>query len=132
MANRADMRSDEERALAYRIHCANLRCTLDRIVDTPFDLILDLVLRDEPEFDECLRVLSRRPTYVIGVTAPLSVLEAREQSRADRGAGIAREQFGHAAYQRSYDLTIDTSTCTAHEAAQAIRGLISRSTARKA
>ena len=124
MANRGDMRSDEERELAYHVHCQNLRSTLARLVDTEFDIILDLVLRDDEEFDACLRVLAKRPTCVVRVWAPLPVLEAREQGRDDRGAGMAREQFEHSAYQRAYDLTIDTSTCTPVEGAAAIRRFV--------
>jgi chloramphenicol 3-O phosphotransferase len=124
MANRADMRSEEERSQAYAIHCENLRSTLRRVVDTEFEIVLDLVLRDEQEFEECLRVLSGRPTYIVRVCAPLAVLEAREKARHDRGPGMAREQFGHPAYERAYDLTIDTSNCTSEQAAATIRSFI--------
>src|ERR1700741_1218295 len=89
MANRGDMRSEVERALAYDIHCENLRSALARVVNTDFEIILDLVLRDSVEFDSCLRVLSPRPPYVVRVWAPISVLEAREQTREDRGVGMA-------------------------------------------
>src|SRR6478736_6137933 len=74
-------------------------------------IILHLVLRDEAELEAILQVIAGRPTYVIGVSAPLEVLEERERAREDRGAGMAREQAGHAAYARPYDLVIDTSTC---------------------
>ncbi len=121
MANRGDMRSGEERGLAYRIHCENLRSTLARVVETDFEIILDLVLRDTAELDACLRVLSRRPVYVIRVWAPLPVLEAREEARDDRGVGMAREQFDHPAYKRAYDFDVDTSVCTPAEGAAAIR-----------
>ena len=124
MSNRRDMRSDEERDQAYRIHCENLRATLARVASTPFDLIVDLVLRDKAELDACLQVLSVRPVYLIGVSAPLQVLEERERGRDDRGAGMAREQFGHPAYSRAYDLVIDTSTCSPEEGAAIIRRLI--------
>jgi len=124
MANRGDMRSDEERERAYHIHCQNLRSTLARVVETEFDIILDLVLRDDEEFDACLRVLAKRPMCVVRVWAPLPVLEAREQSRDNRGAGMAREQFEHPAYQRAYDLTIDTSACTPAEGAAVIRRFV--------
>jgi chloramphenicol 3-O phosphotransferase len=124
MANRGDMRSEEERERAYRIHCDNLRATLARVANTDFEVILDLVLRDTVEFDACLRVLSPRRTYVVRVWAPLSVLEAREQSREDRGFGMAREQFEHPAYKRTYDFAVDTSTCTPAQGAAAIRKFI--------
>ena len=121
MANRGDMRSEEQRELAYRIHCENMRSALARVVNTDFEIILDLVLRDSAEFDSCLRVLSSRPTYLIRVWAPLSVLEARERTREDRGRGMAREQFEHPAYQRAYDFEVDTSGCTPVQGAAAIR-----------
>jgi chloramphenicol 3-O phosphotransferase len=124
MANRVDMRSEEEREQAYRIHCENLRSALARVVSTQFEMIVDLVLRDTAEFEACLRVLSSRPIYVVGVFAPVSVLEAREKAREDRGIGMAREQFEHPAYKRTYDFTVDTSSCTPGEGAAAIRRFI--------
>ena len=124
MSNRCDMRSDEERQQAYHIHCENLRSTLARVVGTQFDVILDLVLRDETELEATLRVLAGRPTYVVKVSAPLDVLEERERTREDRAIGMAREQVTDPAYARSYDLAIDTSTCSPEEAAAAIRRFI--------
>jgi chloramphenicol 3-O phosphotransferase len=124
MANRGDMRSEEERELAYHIHCENLRSTLARVVNTDFEIILDLVLRDAAEFDACLRALSPRPTYVIRVWAPMSVLEAREQTREDRAVGMAREQFEHPAYKQTYDFDVDTSACTPAQGAAAIRAFM--------
>jgi len=121
MANRGDMRSEQERELAYRIHCENLRSTLARVVETDFEVILDLVLRDTVELDACLRVLSPRPTYVVRVWAPIAVLEARERTRDDRAPGMAREQFEHPAYERAYDFDVDTSACTPAQGAAAIR-----------
>lgn len=124
MSNRRDMRSDAQRAQAYDIHCDNLRSTLARVVQTHFDIVLDLVLRDESQMDACLKVLRARPTYVIRVWAPLDVLEERERARDDRAAGMAREQVDHPAYRRAYDLEIDTSLCTPEEGALAVRRLI--------
>jgi chloramphenicol 3-O phosphotransferase len=120
MANRGDMRSEEERDRAYHIHCENLRSTLAGVVKTDFEIILDLVLRDTVELDACLRVLSPRPTCLVRVWAPISVLEAREQNRDDRGFGMAREQFEHAAYKRTCDFEVDTSTCTPVQGAAAM------------
>jgi chloramphenicol 3-O phosphotransferase len=124
MANRGDMRDEQERELAYRIHCENLRSTLARVVKTDFEIILDLVLRSTVEFDACLHVLSPRPTCVVRVWAPVSVLEAREQTRDDRAFGMAREQFEHPAYKRAYDFEVDTSACTPAQGAAAIRGFM--------
>jgi chloramphenicol 3-O phosphotransferase len=124
MANRGDMRSEQERELAYHIHCENLRSTLARVVETDFEIILELVLRDTVEFDACLRVLSPRPTYVVRVWAPIPVLEARERTREDRAVGMAREQFEHPAYKRTYDFDVDTSACTPAQGTAAIRGFM--------
>jgi chloramphenicol 3-O phosphotransferase len=129
MSNRGDMRSDEERLQAYHVHCENLRSTLARVADTQFDIILDLVLRDEAELDACLRVLCRRSVYTVRVWAPLDILEERERAREDRATGMAREQVGHPAYDRSYDLAIDTSICSPEQAAAAIRRFIDARTA---
>jgi chloramphenicol 3-O phosphotransferase len=126
MSNRDDMRDEHERTKAYRIHCENLRSTLARVAAAEFEVILDLVLRDEAELDACLRVLASRPTFVIGVQAPLAILEERERHRDDRGTGMAREQFGHPAYERAYDLVVDTSACTPAEGAAAIRGFMAK------
>jgi len=121
MTRRRTMRSEAEDQAAYAIHCENLRGTLRRVAATPFDIILDLVLRDPAEFDACQKALGDRPTCVVGVRAPLEVLEQRERARDDRGAGTAKGQFGDAAYQRRYDLVLDTSTCTPAGGAAAIR-----------
>jgi chloramphenicol 3-O phosphotransferase len=111
---------------AYAIHCGNLRAMLSRVAATQFDVIVDLVLRDQTEFEACLKALAARPTYVIGVQAPLAVLEERERGRPDRGEGNARAQFDHPAYRRGYDLVVDTSKCSPAEGAAAIRSFICR------
>jgi chloramphenicol 3-O phosphotransferase len=118
------MRSDDEQRQAYRIHCDNLRSALARVAGTQFDIILDFALRDEAELEGCFQMLSHRPTYLLRVWAPLHILEERERRREDRGTGMAREQFGHPAFDRPYDLTIDTSACTPEEGAAAIRSFI--------
>ena len=124
MSRRRDMRSPEEERQAYHVHCENLRSTLARLVETPFEIIVDFVLRDEAELQECFRVLAKRPMYLVGVRAPLDVLEERERRREDRAAGMAREQSPNPAFGRDYDLVVDTSTYTPESAAQAIRSFI--------
>ncbi|MGQ0510157.1 MAG: phosphotransferase-like protein [Betaproteobacteria bacterium] len=124
MSNRRDMRSDQERARAYKLHCENLRSTLSRIALTEFDIILDLVLRDEAELQACLKALSGRATFLIGVSAPLHVLEARERERPDRASGVAKEQVADPAYNRQYDLRIDTSRTSPEAAAAEVRKLV--------
>ncbi|CAN7582280.1 MULTISPECIES: phosphotransferase-like protein [unclassified Variovorax] len=121
MSRRRDMRSPDEQRLAYSIHCENLRSTLQRLVDTDFEIIFDTVLRDEVELQACLEVLSARPLYLVGVQAPLDTLEHWESLREDRATGMAREQLGHPAFARPYDVVVDTSTRTPQEGAAVIR-----------
>ena len=124
MSRRRDMRSAEEQCEAYHIHCENLRSTLARLVQSRFEIIVDLVLRDECELQACLRVLAGRPICIVGVQAPLHVLEERERRREDRATGMAREQIDLPVFGRAYDLVIDTSMCTPMEGALAIRRFI--------
>jgi chloramphenicol 3-O phosphotransferase len=123
MTRRRAMSEAQDRQ-AYALHCENLRSTLSRVAATQFDIIVDLVLRDPGEFEACLKALGGRPTCVVGVQAPLAILEERERARADRGEGTAREQIDDPAYRRRYDLVVDTSKCTPAEGAAAIRRCI--------
>jgi chloramphenicol 3-O phosphotransferase len=129
MSNRGDMRSDAERDQAFRLHCRSLQSTLRNVAASQFDIVLDLVLRDEQEFASCLSALSPRPTFVFGIWCPLEVLEERERAREDRGNGMAREQFGHSAYERKYSMKFDTSVMSPVEIARTIRGFVSHNAA---
>ena len=124
MSRRLDMRSPEEVRQAYHLHCENFRSVLTRLVHSPFEVLVDLVLRDESELQETLRVLSSRPMYLVGVQAPLDVLEERERWRKDRGIGMAREQHANPAFLRVYDTVIDTSTHSPKDGAIAIRKFV--------
>jgi len=121
MSRRRDMRSDEEQRQAFAIHCDNLRSALARLSETQFEIIVDLPLRDEIELQGVLRVLDGRPLYLIGVRAPLEVLEKREHERGDRRIGMAREQSAHPTFDRAYDLVVDTSEHRPESGALAIR-----------
>lgn len=124
MSRRRDMRSNDELNLALRLHHLNLQSVLKRVVASHFEIVVDLVLRDTSALEECISALAPRRTYVIGVSCPLDVLEERERARPDRGEGMARSQFGHPAYSRSYSMRLDTSTCTPEEGARRIRSFI--------
>jgi chloramphenicol 3-O phosphotransferase len=126
MSRRRDMRSEAEIDQAFRLHCRNFQSTLRHVADSHFDIVLDLVLRDEAEFATCLQVLASRPTFVIGVWSPLDVLEERERIRGDRGFGMARSQFGHSAYDREYAMKLDTSTVIPEEGARIIREYVQK------
>lgn len=121
MSRRRDMRTAEEQRQAYHVHCENLRSTLACLADTHFEIIVDFVLRDEVELRDTFRVLANRPMYLVGVRAPLEVLEERERRREDRGTGMAREQSSHPVFDRNYDFVIDTSKHSPEDGAVAIR-----------
>ena len=62
--------------------------------------------------------------YLVGVRAPLDVLEERERQREDRTTGMASEQSAHPAFSRVYDIVIDTATHSPEDGAVAIRRFI--------
>ena len=59
--------------------------------------------------------------YLVGIHAPLEVLEERERRRGDRLIGLARWQYGHVHQGIAYDLEIDTGLATAAECALTIK-----------
>lgn len=124
MSRRQDMRSQAELDQALMLHQINLCSTLQLVAASHFDIVLDLVLRDDVKFAACLEALSSRPTFVIGVHCPLEVLEVRERNRGDRASGLARSQFGHPAYEREYSMKLDTSIITPEEGAKLIRSFV--------
>lgn len=46
---------------------------------------------------------------IVGLRAPLEIVEARERARGDREIGLARWQFERVHRDRQYDLELDTS-----------------------
>ena len=59
--------------------------------------------------------------YLVGVHAPLEILEDRERRRGDRLIGLARWQYGRVHNGMVYDLEIDTERATAAESARTIK-----------
>ena len=84
------------------------------------NLIVDDVLCDG-EMPEYLEVLAAFDLRLVGVLAPLEVLEAREVQRADRLPGLARWQYGRVHKGIRYDLEVDTSELTPPECARRIQ-----------
>ena len=83
------------------------------------NLIVDDALCDG-EMPEYMKLLSAS-THLVGVFAPLDILEERERRRGDRLIGLARWQYGRVHNDVAYDLEIDTSTATPIECAKRIR-----------
>jgi chloramphenicol 3-O phosphotransferase len=84
------------------------------------NLIIDDVLC-AGEMPEYVKLLSDFDLHLVGVFAPLDILEERERRRGDRLIGLARWQYGRVHKDASYDLEIDTSTATPLECAKHIR-----------
>lgn len=84
------------------------------------DLIVDDVMLADTAADYAA-LLAPFQVYLVGVFAPLDLLEARERQRDDRLAGLARWQYDRVHEGLDYDLEIDTSGATPLECAELIK-----------
>ncbi|MER8564843.1 chloramphenicol phosphotransferase [Mesorhizobium sp. M0924] len=84
------------------------------------NLIVDDVIFNE-EIAEYVELLSSFDLHLVGVMAPLEVLEAREAACADRLLGLARWHYGRVHNGMDYDLEVDTSLLTPLECARRIQ-----------
>jgi chloramphenicol 3-O phosphotransferase len=84
------------------------------------NLIVDDVMlaEDRADYDQ---LLSEFAFFVVGVFAPLGVLEERERRRGDRLIGLARWQYGRLHAGITYDFEVDTSTHSPIECARRIK-----------
>jgi chloramphenicol 3-O phosphotransferase len=84
------------------------------------NLIIDEVLLG-PEREEYIGILSPFEVFLVGVFAPLEILEARELQRGDRLVGLARWQYDRVHKGMTYDLELDTSSASPTECAHLIK-----------
>ena len=84
------------------------------------NLIVDDVIFSD-EIAEYRELLSGFELHLVGVTAPLEVLEAREAARGDRLPGLARWQYPRVHKGVDYDLEVDSSRLTPLECARRIQ-----------
>lgn len=84
------------------------------------NLIVDDVIFND-EISEYVELLSDFDLHLVGVMAPLEVLEAREATRPDRLPGLARCQYDRVHKGIRYDLEIDSSSATPLECARRIQ-----------
>lgn len=70
------------------------------------------------EYRDLLRPFDLR---LVGLFAPLEVLEARERARGDREVGLARWQYGRVHRDITYDLEVDAAAAAPVECARLIR-----------
>ena len=83
-------------------------------------VVVDDVMMGDGEADEYRRLLSSFDLRLVGLFAPLDVLERRERERGDREIGLARWQYDRVHRGVTYDLEIDTTKMTPVEVARAI------------
>jgi chloramphenicol 3-O phosphotransferase len=84
------------------------------------NLIVDDVMV-KGQMAEYVTLLSAFDLFLVGVFAPLDILEARERQRGDRMIGLARWQYDRVHEGMTYDLELDTSSATPIECANLIK-----------
>jgi chloramphenicol 3-O phosphotransferase len=85
------------------------------------DLIVDDVMLDVADAQDYRVLLAGCDVRLVGLFAPLAVLEARERARGDREIGLARWQYGRVHHGMAYDLELDTAGVTPEQIARSIR-----------
>jgi len=84
------------------------------------NLIVDelMLAEDRADYDQ---LLSEFAFFVVGVFAPLSVLEERERRRGDRMVGLARWQYDRLHIGITYDFEVDTTKYSPMECAKLVK-----------
>jgi chloramphenicol 3-O phosphotransferase len=88
-----------------------------------FDVIADTVFERE-DFAAMQVAFADRTYRLVAVTAPLHVLEEREQARGNRRIGQARDQQARVLQNASYDLRVDTHALTLDECVDRVVALL--------
>ena len=70
---------------------------------------------------EYRHLLASYTLKMVGVFAPLDVIEAREMARGDRMVGMARWQFDEVHHGMTYDLEIDAGDASPEDCARQIK-----------
>jgi chloramphenicol 3-O phosphotransferase len=85
-------------------------------------IILDHVLLKKEWVESFDHLFTPESVLRVGLTCPLEILKQREKERKDRPHGMAETQHKIVHEHIKYDLLIDTSILTPHEAALKIKG----------
>lgn len=84
------------------------------------NLVVDEVMLDAAPLEDYRDLLSPFDLRVVGLFAPLDVLEARERARGDRELGLARWQYDRVHRGIVYDLEVDTAAATPEACARLV------------
>jgi chloramphenicol 3-O phosphotransferase len=98
-----------------------MRFAVAAMADAGNDLIVDEVMWDPAVLTDYRTRLAPYDFHVIGLRAPLEVIEQRERQRGDRDLGLARWQYDKVHGGMTYDLELDTSAATPDELAARIK-----------
>lgn len=96
------------------------RAAVAALADAGNNLVVDEVMLGG-EVGEYRRLLAGQALYLVGVHAPLEIIEERERLRGDRMIGLARWQFDKVHNGIAYDIEISTADETAASCAARIR-----------
>lgn len=99
---------------------AALRAAVVASARSGVDVVADDLFLEREWYDGWRRDLSGLRALVVGVVAPLEVVEERERGRGDRLRGAARAQLPLVHSWGDYDLVLDTATAGPEACAQAI------------
>jgi len=88
------------------------RHAIAALADQGNNLIVDEVMIGPQKAQEYRKLLQCHDLYVVGLIAPLDVLEERERARGDREIGLARGQYDLVHRDMVYDLEVDTAAST--------------------
>lgn len=91
-----------------------------QLLDLGHDLIIDNAVTARYHVEHLSAAVAGHRVIMVGLNCPAEVLVERERARGNRRIGMAVAQQAHIHSLLSYDLEIDTSRTSAHDAAQEI------------
>lgn len=105
---------------AFERLMAGMRHAIAAMAAMGNDIVVDDVFWNGEEQDY-RRLLAPYDLRLVGLYAPLELIEERERARGDRAIGLGRWQFGRVHQGVTYDLEVDMSAITPAKAAIIIR-----------
>lgn len=84
------------------------------------NVVVDYIMYEQDWLQNLLQELQGCPVYLVGVTVPLDILQAREQARSTSPIGHAGSHYHTVHVGNSYDVWIDNSQGSADEGAMKI------------
>jgi chloramphenicol 3-O phosphotransferase len=98
-----------------------MRHAVAAIAEQGNNVIVDEVMIESGIAQDYRALLRSYDLHMVGLFAPLDVLEARELARGDREIGLARWQYSRVHRDMAYDLEVHTAARTPAECARIIR-----------